>query len=131
MVCLRYGYPTRCVVPGCPLPRPGPAGRVVTVYGIRASCVLVASKCLTSLLHELCEIIGRLILFANWFSFGASIEMAPRRQPPRERAAPEGFVRAEDVQRIVQEALAAERARHAAPQEPAQIPEPAPAEEQQ
>ena len=33
--------------------------------------------------------------------------MAPRRRPARERQAPVGFVRAEDVQRIVQEALAA------------------------
>jgi hypothetical protein len=72
-----------------------------------------------------------LILFANRFSFGASLEMAPRRQPPRERAAPEGFIRAEDVQRLVQEALAAERAQPAAPQEPAQISELAPVVEQQ
>ena len=33
--------------------------------------------------------------------------MAPRRRLAREREAPEGFVRAEDVQRIVQEALVA------------------------
>jgi hypothetical protein len=40
-------------------------------------------------------------------------------------------VRAEDVQRIVQEALAAERAQQAARQEQAPIPEPAPVVEQQ
>ena len=33
--------------------------------------------------------------------------MAPRRRPARERETPEGFVRAEDVQRLVQEAHAA------------------------
>ena len=33
--------------------------------------------------------------------------MAPRRRPAREQEAPEGFVRAEDVQRLVQVALAA------------------------
>ena len=32
---------------------------------------------------------------------------APRRRPARERETPEGFLRAEDVQRLVQEALAA------------------------
>jgi hypothetical protein len=36
--------------------------------------------------------------------------MAPRRRPAREREAPEGFVRAEDVQRLVQEAHAAGQA---------------------
>ena len=51
--------------------------------------------------------------------------MAPRRQPARGargQDAPEGFVRAEDVQRIVQEALVAERAQQAARQEQAPVP---------
>ena len=34
--------------------------------------------------------------------------MAPRRRPARGQEAPEGFVHVEDVQRLVQEALAAE-----------------------
>ena len=47
--------------------------------------------------------------------------MAPRgRRPARERQAPEGFVRAEDVQRIVQEALAAAGVQPVARQE--QVP---------
>ena len=52
--------------------------------------------------------------------------MAPRRQPARGARgpeAPEGFVRVEDVQRLVQEALAAERAQQAAQQEQAPVPE--------
>ena len=39
--------------------------------------------------------------------------MPPRQRLVREQEAPEGFVRAEDVQRMVQEALAAEIAQQA------------------
>ena len=55
--------------------------------------------------------------------------MAPRRQPTRGargREAPEGFVRVEDVQRLVQEALAAEQAQQATQQEQTPAEEPGP-----
>ena len=52
--------------------------------------------------------------------------MPPRGQPVLERDAPEGFVRAVDVQQIVQEALAAERAQQAAHRDQAQVPDQAP-----
>ena len=50
------------------------------------------------------------------------IAMPPRRRLVREQEAPEGFVRAGDVQRMVREALAAERAQQAAHREQAQVP---------
>ena len=44
----------------------------------------------------------------------------------REQEAPEGYVRAADVQQMVQEALAAERAQQAAHREQARVPDQAP-----
>ena len=51
------------------------------------------------------------------------IAMPPRRRPVREQEAPEGYVRAADVQQMVQEALAAERAQQAAHREQARVPD--------
>ena len=48
----------------------------------------------------------------------------------REQEAPEGFVRAVDVQRFVQEAVAAERVQQAARQEQARVPDQVPVVEQ-
>ena len=54
------------------------------------------------------------------------IAMPPRRRPEREQEAPEGYVRAAEVQRMVQEALAAERAQQAAHREQARVADQAP-----
>ena len=56
--------------------------------------------------------------------------MPPRRRPVREQEAPEGFVRAVDVQRFVQEAVAAERVQQAARQEQARVPDQVPVVDQ-
>ena len=56
--------------------------------------------------------------------------MPPRRRPVQEQEAPEGFVRAEDVQRLVQEALVAERVQQAVGLEQARVPDQVPIVEQ-
>ena len=56
--------------------------------------------------------------------------MPPRRRPVQEQEAPEGFVRAEDVQRLVQEALAAGTVQQTAGQDQTRVPVQAPVGEQ-